>query len=137
MRNTSHVGEVSRTQVIAALTLQGKTLLGPLGDFQRYDLGIDVGGGRFLRVQCKTGRLRNGAVVFYPCSVDSRSKKGRCIRKNYRQDVDFFGVYCPDNRKCYLVPVKEVPVTGCFLRVEAPRNGQKMRIRWADVFEIS
>ena len=55
-----------------------------------------------MRVQCKTGRLRKGAVVFYPCSVDSRSEPGRCLRRAYAGDVDLFGVYCPDNRKCYL-----------------------------------
>ena len=80
MRDTSHTGEVSRTQGVAALTLLGKHLLAPLGDFRRSDLAIDEGD-RFLRVQCKTGRLINGAIVFYPYSVDSRSEKGRCIRR--------------------------------------------------------
>ena len=135
MRNTSHAGEVCRTQVIAALTLQGKTVLLPLGDFQRYDLVIDDEG-RFLRVQCKMGKLSNGAVSFHPCSVDSRSKQGGCIRKGYAGEVDLFGVYCPDNGKCYLVPVQDAPVTGCFLRVTPPKNGQKTRIRWAEQYEI-
>lgn len=136
MRNTSHIGEISRTQIIAALTLQGKTLLAPLGDFQRYDLVIDDGD-KFLRVQCKTGRLSKGAIMFNPCSIDSRSKQGGCIRKRYDEnEIDLFGVYCPDNHTCYLVPVTDAARTGCSLRVEAPRNGQQTRIRWAGDYEI-
>jgi hypothetical protein len=135
MRNTSHTGEISRTQIIAALTLHGKTVLLPLGDYLRYDLVIDDGG-KFLRVQCKNGRLHKGAVVFHPCSIDSRSKQGGCVRKGYAQEIDFFGVYCPDNHQCYLVPVDHAPVTGCSLRIEPPRNGQKTRIRWAKSYEV-
>ena len=135
MRETSHTGEVSRTQIIAALARLGKHVLVPLGDYLRYDFVIDEEG-RFQRVQCKTGRLINGAVLFYPCSVDSRSEKGRCVRKDYVGQVELFGVYCPDNDKCYLVPVEVVPSRGCSLRVAPPQNGQQAHIRWADQFEI-
>jgi hypothetical protein len=75
MRDTSHVGEVSHTQVMAALVLAGRRVLVPLGDHLRYDLVIDDGG-VFLRVQCKTGRLTKGAILFHTCSIDSRSKQG-------------------------------------------------------------
>jgi hypothetical protein len=135
MRNTSLTGEVCRTQISAALALQGKIVLLPLGDFQRYDLVFDDGG-RFCRVQCKMGRLSNGAIHFHPCSVDSRSQKGTCIRKGYAGEVEFFGVYCPEVRKCYLVPVEHAPLTGCYLRLDPPKNGQKTRIRWATNYEM-
>jgi hypothetical protein len=136
MRNTSLVGEVSRTQIMATLARRGKRPLVPLGDFQRYDFVFEDEEGRFFRVQCKTGRLRNGAVSFYPCSVDSRSQPGRCIRRPYTNEVDYFGVYCPDNDKIYLVPVSEATETQCLLRINPPRNGQKTKIRWARDFEI-
>jgi hypothetical protein len=135
MRDTSGDGEVARLQVAAALALQGKKVLLPLGDFQRYDLVIDEGD-RFLRVQCKLGRLVKGAVIFHPCSIDSRSKKGTCIRKHYRGQVELFGVYCPEEKKCYLIPVEEAPTANCSLRVTPPRNGQKTHIRWAADYEI-
>ena len=135
MRDTSHIGEISRTHIIAALTRQRKCLLAPLGDYLRYDLVIDDEG-TFLRVQCKTGRLINGTVVFNTCSIDSRSKLGRCIRRSYRGEIELFGVYCPDNGKCYLVSVGHAPQFVCFLRVAPPRNGQKTRIHWAEDYEI-
>jgi hypothetical protein len=107
-----------------------------MGDHQRYDLVIDENG-TFVRVQCKTGHLVRGAIVFNPCSIDSRSKQGGCIRKVYSaEEIDVFGVYCPDNHQCYLVPVREVARTVCSLRIDTPRNGQKTRIRWADSYRI-
>ena len=135
MRNTSLIGEVSRSQVMAALARRGKHVLVPLGDFQRYDFVFEEDG-KFYRVQCKTGRLVKGAVTFHPCSIDSRSQKGHCIRRQYTQDVEFFGVYCPENDKSYLVPVKDTSTARCWLRVDPPRNGQKTKIRWAHPYEI-
>ena len=135
MRNTSLVGEIARTQVMAALARNGKHLL-PLGDFRRYDFVFEDEEGKFFRTQSKNGRLIKGAIVFYPCSVDSRSDPGRCIRKKYTGEVDFFGVYCPDNGKCYLVPSAIATGYGCSLRIEAPRNGQKTKIRWASDYEL-
>jgi hypothetical protein len=135
MRNTSLTGEVCRMQVGAALALQGKVVLLPLGDFQRYDLVFDDNG-RFYRVQCKMGRFIDGAIHFYPCSVDSRSQKGTCIRKGYAGEVEYFGVYCPELKKCYLVPVEHAPLTHCCLRLEPPKNAQTTRIRWATNYEM-
>jgi hypothetical protein len=135
MRNTSGVGEVSRWQIIAALTRRGRQLLLPVGDHHRYDLAIDDEG-TLLRIQCKTGRLRNGVVQFATCSVDSRSKQGGCVRRGYQGEVEFFGVYCPHNDKCYLVPVAKAPRFQCNLRIDPPRNGQKTRLIWAENYEI-
>lgn len=74
MRNTSQIGEVSRWQIMAALSRHGKQFLLPVGDHLRYDLAIDDEG-KFLRIQCKTGRLRKGVVSFATCSIDSRSQR--------------------------------------------------------------
>lgn len=135
MRNTSVVGETSLLQIMAALARRGKQMLLPIGDHLRYDLAI-ADGHTILRVQCKTGRLRNGVVSFATCSVDSRSQKGRCLRRSYRGEIELFGVYCPDNDKCYLVPVEKAASYDCRLRITPPRNGQKTHITWAEDFEI-
>jgi hypothetical protein len=82
------------------------------------------------------GHLTKGAITFHPCSIDSRSKKSGCIRKGYVGEVELFGVYCPELKKCYLVPVEDATTAVCSLRVHPPRNGQKTRIRWAAPYEI-
>lgn len=135
MRDTSSIGEVSRWQIIAALTRRGKQLLLPVGDHLRYDLGIDDEG-TFLRIQCKTGRLRNGTVRFPTCSFTSRRQPGTYVRRSYRGEIELFGVYCPDNGKCYLVPVEKIGTNEACLRIVPPRNGQKTRIHWAEDYEI-
>jgi hypothetical protein len=135
MRNTSQVGETSRWQIIAALSRRGKQFLLPGSDHLRYDLAIDEEG-TIQRVQCKTGRLRNGVVTFATCSIDSRSQPGRCVRRSYRGEVELFGVYCPDNGKCYLVPVGKVAPFVGYLRIALPRNGQRTHILWAGDYEI-
>ena len=137
MRNTSRVGEVTSSQVLAALIAAGKRVWLPFGDSSRSDLVVEEEDGRLLRVQCKTGRIVRGALYFPTCSFVARSRTGvKTVRRPYRGEVDFFGVYCPDNGKVYLVSVNDVPTTGAFLRVEAPKNGQRTRINWAAQYEV-
>jgi hypothetical protein len=137
MRNTSKIGEVSASQVLAVLILSGRKILLPFGDSHRYDLVIEEQDGRFLRVQCKTGRIVRGALYFPTSSTLSRSRTGvKTVRRPYRGEIDLFGVYCPDNGKVYLVPVDDVPLANAWLRVDPPRNNQQTGIQWASAYEI-
>ena len=129
MRNTSKIGNVTTAKVLAALMENGKTVLVPFGDGLRYDLLIDEGD-RFVRVQCKTGKLKSGCVAFRNYSVTGTG------RRRYGVEVDAFGVYCPQTKKCYLVPVVECAAWGTKLRVEPAKNGQTKDIRDAGKFEI-
>src|SRR5262249_16257884 len=100
MRNTSKVGELSASQVLAGLILTGRGVWLPFGDSGRSDLVIEEQDGRFLRVQCKTGRIVRGALYFPTSSTLSRSRTGvKTVRRPYRGEIDLFGVYCPDNGK--------------------------------------
>jgi hypothetical protein len=135
VRNTTNVGNISTAQVMAALIRMGKFVLLPFGEGRRYDLVVEEDDGRFVRVQCKTGRIWRGAIWFAASSVDSRSGD-KVIRKGYAGEADWFGVYCPANGKSYLVPVADVPSNGAALRLEPPRNGQQKHIRWAKDYEI-
>jgi hypothetical protein len=130
MRNTSAIGNKTAGIVLAALLQTGQRPLLPFGDGYPYDIALDDDG-RLMRVQCKTGRLLNGAVYF-PTSIWCRGNKYR----PYRNDVDYFGVYCPDTQEVYLVPVGDVPDRGASLRVEAPRNNQTKGVRWAKDYVI-
>jgi hypothetical protein len=51
-----------------ALQEAGLDIYLPFGENTRADLIIDDGG-RLSRVQCKSGRLRDGAVRFSTCST--------------------------------------------------------------------
>jgi PD-(D/E)XK nuclease superfamily protein len=67
------VGQRTEAIVLAELVRRGYRVLTPFGTNQRYDLAIDLGD-RFLRAQCKTGRLRRGTIIFHPRSVRSNTR---------------------------------------------------------------
>ena len=66
-------------------------------------------------------------VVYFPTSIWCPDNKWR----PYRDDVDYFGVYCPDTDAVYLVPISDVPDRGACLRVKPTKNNQAKGVRWA------
>lgn len=131
--NTKSIGEASEAMVIAALLRNRKVILQPFGDNQRYDLVIDEGG-KFLRVQVKTGRIRDGAIIADTASTYAH--RGG-VRRGYRGQVELFAIYCPENDEAYLVPIDQAPGTSITLRLEPPKNGQATNVRWAKDFVLS
>ena len=86
-------------------------------------------GYRFARVQCKTGRLRNGVIVFSAKSVRGNTKQ--ILTRRYNGEVEYFAVYCPETRGVYVVPCGEATPGQFSLRVEPVSNGQSKHVRWA------
>lgn len=134
MKDTTTIGDVTEMEVATALVRSGKKLLRPLSAAARYDLVIDNEDGTFIRVQCKTGRLREGRVEFRLYSVSGHRTQG----VGYRGQVDAYGVYCPQIDAIYLVPVTAISACGAIatLRVEPARNGQTRGVRHAAEFTI-
>ena len=87
------IGDRTEAIVIAALIRRGYRVLRPLSSNQRYDLVLDLDG-RFRRVQCKTGRLRNGAIVFSARSC--RSNRSGTLVRSHTDEADVFIVHCPE-----------------------------------------
>ena len=133
------VGDRTTATALARLLEFYPMVLIPFGENQRYDLLIDSGG-EYIRVQCKTGRLRSGAIRFNCCSVTYHHptrKKSSQYRQDYKEAADVFGVYCPDTDRVYIVPVTEVGTNAAALRVEPTKNSQRKRVRWAADFELN
>jgi hypothetical protein len=57
------------------------------------------------KVQCKTGRFRSGAVRWSVCSNYGHHRNPKATQRDYHGEVDFFGVYCPETERVYLVPL--------------------------------
>jgi hypothetical protein len=115
------------------LVRRGYRVLVPFGVNDRYDLVLDLGD-RFLRVQCKTGRLKNGSVIFSARSV--RSNRRATLERPYLGEADVLAVYCPGTGRVYAVPVERAVRTNGTLRVDPPANHQAKGIRWAADFEL-
>lgn len=136
--HTKVVGDRTEAHVLASLLDHFEIVLLPFGENHRYDMLIDDDG-RFMRVQCKTGRLVNGCVIFSTCSYTYHhpSNRGsRPYKHDYRGQADLFGVYCRELDAVYLIPVDDVGVNQGSLRVTHARNAQQRGIRWAGDYEL-
>jgi hypothetical protein len=119
-----------------ALRTAGRKVLVPFGENTRYDLVIDDGI-RFVRIQCKTGRLRQGAIRFNTCSTYGHHQRPGNARRGYHGEIDYFAIFCPDNGGVYLVPIGELRVkTQGALRVEPSGNSQTRKVRLAADYEV-
>jgi PD-(D/E)XK endonuclease len=136
MEHPKSKGDRTTLAVMMALRETGYAISIPFGENTRYDLLIDDGES-IERVQCKTGRLRAGAVLFAVCSCYGHHRNPEQVRRDYQGEVDYFAVFCPETDAVYLVPIEQIPtrVMGT-LRVETPRNNQRKHVRWASDFEI-
>jgi hypothetical protein len=131
-RNTKLVGDLSELAVMSALIRAGYEVAVPWGDNCRYDLVGDKDG-VLSRIQVKTGRLEHGAIQFNCYSTHAH--RGGKLR-SYKGEIDFFGVYCPQVKAVFLIPVDDVGGSSN-LRWEPPRNGQQKKIRWASSYLLS
>ena len=131
--STQKVGNRSEACLLAALTRRYDQLLLPFGDGSRYDIVADCPMEGFVRIQCKTGRYRKGAVLFNATS--RHGHRGLPVRR-YDGQADYFAVWCDELRRAYLVPTGHVTAQTASLRVDPTRNNQAARILWARDYEL-
>jgi hypothetical protein len=137
MEHPKAIGDRTTLAIMLALKAAGFTVLLPFGENSRYDLVIDDGN-RLSRVQCKTGRLRAGAIRFAACSSYAHHRRRLVDRRDYHGQVDFFAVYCPETEAVYLIPIKDLPVrVQGALRVAPALNNQRQGVRLAADYEIA
>ena len=132
--NSRDKGELAEGIILAELLKRGFIVSLPFGGAHRYDMVVEDknGNGNLLKVQCKTGRLKDGVMEFNACSINGFTGS----RSDYRGDVDVFVVYCSDNDELYWVPVDRVGKAYGKLRVDKPKNGQSKGITWACDFRL-
>ena len=133
--NTKTKGELAEISIAKQFLKNGYNVSFPYGDNQRYDLIIEISN-ILYKVQCKTGKLKDGVLVFN-CSNSTVNEviEGQ-PKGHYRGQIDYFAVYSPELDKCYLLPVSEVGINSAALRIDPPKNNQMKTIRWAKDFEI-
>ncbi|HEY1978381.1 MAG TPA: group I intron-associated PD-(D/E)XK endonuclease [Candidatus Baltobacteraceae bacterium] len=131
-RDTKRVGDLSEVIVLYAFVTMGYQVSVPWGENNRYDLILERGN-TLLRIQVKTGRLRMGSIWFNAYSSHAHRNGAQ---RSYRGDADYFGVYCPDVQRVFLVPVEDVTENQGCLRWERTKNSQSRKIRWADRYVL-
>ena len=128
---TNGKGNLSESKVLTAYLEAGFIVSLPFGGGAPYDLMVDTGR-RILKVQVKTGRLRNGCILFPTQRFSGHTGKGRSYSPG---EIDIFAVYCPDNERIYILPLGNYPTDGR-LRCSGTKNNQQRKIRWAKDFEL-
>ena len=126
---TADKGNLSEARILAAFVAAGYLVSVPFGSGHKYDFVVDDSK-RLLRVQCKTGRVKNGTLLF---NAYSQSGNGS-VKMSYRGLADLFAVLNPEGDKVYLVPVEDVGVTVGSLRLKPTLNRQAQRVRWAESY---
>lgn len=111
---------------------RGYRVLLPFGFNHRYDLALDIED-RFLRVQCKTGRLRGG-ILFSARSI--RSNSAKAIWRDCKGEIELFVVHCPENGALYAIPIEHATASAGTLRLHPTGNGQARGVGWARDYEL-
>lgn len=124
-------GNLSEARILAAFVAAGYLVSLPFGSGHKYDF-VANDSTRLLRVQCKTGRVKNGVLLF---NAYSQSGNGS-VKMSYRGLADLFAVLNPDDNQVYVVPVDEVGVTVVSLRLTPTGNRQARRVRWAAAYVL-
>ena len=134
--NTKQKGDIAVSRIISRLLELEYSVSIPFGDCQKYDLIFDDKGD-LKRVQVKTGLYLNGVIKFKVCSISRRSK-GKDIYQRYPASIDYFGVFCPQLNKTYLIPFSTIShlKTDATIRVDIPKNNQKENVLYAKEFEL-
>jgi len=135
-KEAARIGLAAHTAVLHTLISRGLEVLQPLGDHLRYDLAYYLEEtGELVRIQCKAGRYdHNKGCIFFK---NFNRSGGRGKRRGYVGDAEYFGVYCSELNKVYLVPVDIATYASeVSLRFDHPKNNQEKKIIWARDYEI-
>ena len=123
-------GDVTEGAVLGELTKLGLVVAVPWRHDLPYDLLIDAGD-RFIRVQCKSGRHKDGCVIFNSASTDHGQGN-----RTYVGLADVFAVYCPALDRVFVVPVERAATRSTRLRLRPSRNGQVRGINNAEDYAV-
>lgn len=135
-KDPARIGLAAHTAILHKLVSMGFEVLQPLRDDLRYDLAYYVeDASELIRIQCKAGRYvpEIGCILF----KNFNRTGGHAGKRGYIGEAEYFGVYCEELNKAYLIPVDLVPYTGeVHLRVMPSKNNQMKKVIWAQDYEM-
>lgn len=129
-------GDLAELKVATDLIDRGCRISIPFGEDCDYDLIADFDG-RLHRVQVKHTRS-DGRIILVRCRSHSLTNgKIRATKRYTAATVDWIAVYDCTTERCYYCPSRELGErgrSGLTLRLQPPRNGQRIGIRNAEVY---
>mgnify|MGYP000420331952 CR=1 FL=1 len=117
--NTNTKGTIGLAKVISDLVEKEFFIFLPLSDTSLIDLIIADKKLSSKKLQIKYVKLnKNGSLYVSFYSVIDRKK----VLNDYSK-IDAFAIYCPDNKKIYYVPIKDIIGKSLTLKI----NGRKIK----------
>ncbi len=128
-------GDIAEFRIICALMTKGCKVFKSCTENCRYDLVFEFEN-KFYKVQVKSAKYNSDKGIIVVGTKSVKCTTGEC--KSYKGEVDYFGVYCPELDKCYLIPETNLPPSGLaiHLRVDPVKNSQIVKINWAKDYEL-
>jgi PD-(D/E)XK endonuclease len=128
--NPSQKGAIAEAAILKEALKAGIQVLRPMTEGCRYDLMFDIDG-MLLRIQCKFAARRGDVIIVH--ARTSRHTPAGYVRTIYTAtEVDAIAAYCPDNDRCYFVPIGDVRGRSMVhLRLAPARNNQEFAITYA------
>ena len=107
----------------------------PYGNNSRYDLLVDLGNGKYIRIQCKTASLNeNGSYTIYTANSVSTTTQ-RTVKHYNDAQIDFIASIIED--KMVIIPVDLI--ANCkskIFRTELPKFGAKSMCNLIENFTV-
>jgi hypothetical protein len=136
MLTTDQKGAIAEAAIAWAASRQGIEVYRPISQGGRFDM-IFLLGDRLARVQCKWAP-RVGDAILVRCYSCRRAREGLRRRLYTAGEIDAIAAYCPDNERCYYLPIDWVAGRRqVLLRVAPTQNNQRLGIHWAEDFEFA
>jgi len=133
--DTKDIGDLAEVAVCKEIKSIGNAVLTPFGDNQPYDLVMD-NGEALIKVQVKSGRLKNGCVEAHLESASHNNTDGTYHTQYDNDEIDYFAIYCSELDSVYFISIEDSPETQVKLRVDEP-SVSNPNIRWASDYNIS
>lgn len=126
--NKKTKGTVAELAVAARLMEDGWHVSMPIGEDHRYDL-IGERKSKFIRVQVKYVTPKNGVL-----DVNCRSSNNWSVLPYTADEIDVIAAYDGKSRQIYFIPVSKINSNILKLRLQNPKNNQKLKINFARDF---
>jgi PD-(D/E)XK endonuclease len=135
MLTTDEKGAIAELAITLAAAKLGVDVYRPIQQGGRYDLIFDLAS-RLVRVQCKWAP-RQRDVVVVRCYSTRRNRDGLMTRIYAEGEVDAYAAYCAEIDRCFFLPYDEfICRTQIQLRLDRPKNNQKLGVNWAHDFDF-
>lgn len=138
--HTKDKGDIAEQFVIAHCLKRGWIVSKTIGDNKKYDLVLDRNDGVLLKVQVKWGNYdaNKGAILISTKSCgytfDGEGNRELFTNTYSLTEVDYFASYCLETNTSYLI--KNEGKGNVNLRIEEPKNGQKLKVKYAKNYVI-